>query len=125
MNRINPLYLGAFLVVLLVFSSFKLSGAKSDLTDMKEAYKQSSKLSTELSGLKKVYSKKVKLSALKTASVVQKTTKTGVILSSKGMNIKELNSLMSKVLNGTYNVTALKVKKLSKTKVSLHMEIKW
>lgn len=72
MNRINPLYLGAFLIVVLVFATFKLGGAKSELADAKEAYKQSSKLSTQLSTLKKVYSKKVKLSSLKSASVVQK-----------------------------------------------------
>jgi hypothetical protein len=125
MNRINPLYLGLFLIVLLLFVSFKLSSAKSELAEAKEAYKESSKLSIELSGLKKVYSKKVNLSSLKSASVVQKRTKTGVILNSASMSSKELNALMSKVLNSAYNVTELKIKKLSPTKASLHLEIKW
>ena len=125
MNRINPLYLGLFLIVLLLFVSFKLSSAKSELAETKEAYKESLKLSTELSGLKKVYSKKVNLSSLRSASVVQKRTKTGVILSSASMNSKELNALMSRVLNSAYNVTELKIKKLSPTKASLHLEIKW
>ncbi|NOR57771.1 MAG: hypothetical protein GQ474_04535 [Sulfurimonas sp.] len=125
MNRINPLYLGLFLIVLLLFVSFKLSSAKGELSEAKEAYKESSKLSTELSGLKKVYSKKVNLSSLKSASVVQKRTKTGVILSSAVMSSKELNALMSRVLNGAYNITELKIKKLSPTKASLHLEIKW
>ena len=125
MNRINPLYLGLFLIVLLLFVSFKLSSAKNELSEVKEAYKESSKLSTELSSLKKVYSKKVNLSSLRSASVVQKRTKTGVILSSASMSSKELNALMSRVLNGAYNIAELKIKKLSPTKASLHLEIKW
>jgi len=32
MTRINPLYLGFFLIVLLLFLSFKLNSAKSELT---------------------------------------------------------------------------------------------
>lgn len=125
MNRINPLYLGLFLIMLLLFLSFKLSSAKSELTEAKEDYKESSKLSTQLSGLKEVYTRKINLASLKSASIVQKKTKTGVALSSDSMNIKELNALMGRVLNGAFNITKLKIKKLSATTVSLHLEIKW
>jgi len=44
---------------------------------------------------------------------VQKRTKTGVILSSKSINAKELNRFMGRVLNGAYNITKLKIKKIS------------
>lgn len=125
MNRINPLYLGLFLIVLLLFLSFKLSSAKSELAEAKEAYKESSKLSSELSALKKVYSEKVNLASLKSASVVEKSIKNGVTLSSESMSIDELNALMGKVLNGAYNITELKVKKINPTQASLHLEIKW
>ncbi|WP_324170593.1 hypothetical protein [Sulfurimonas sp.] len=125
MNRINPLYLGLFFIVLIIFISFKLSSSKSELTELKEAYKESLKLSTELSSLKKVYTKKVNLASLRSVSVVQKRTETGATLSSVSMSFKELNSLMSRILNGAYNITGLKIKKLSATKVSLYLEIKW
>jgi len=125
MNRINPLYLGGFLIVLLLFFSFKLSNAKADLAEAKESYKESLKLSTSLSELKKVYTKKPRLGAFKSASIVQTKTKSGVILDAKSIDIKELNSLMGKLLNGAYNIDALKIKKLSATKASLHLEIKW
>ena len=125
MNRINPLYAGAFLVVLLLFLSFKLSSSKSELLDAKEAYKESFKLSSELSGLKKVYSKKMNLKSFMSASVTVKNIKNGVILSSKSMSVNELDELMGKVINGAYNITELKVKKLNPTKVSLYLEIKW
>jgi len=125
MNRINPLYLGGFLIVLLLFFSFKLSHAKSQLAEAKESYKESLKLSTDLSELKKVYKKEPSLRAFKSASIVQTKTKSGVVLSAKSIDIKELNSLMAKLLNGAYNITALKIKKVSDTKASLHLEIKW
>jgi len=125
MNRINPLYLGLFLIILLMFVFMKLSNAKSELAETKEAYKESLKLSTELSGLKKVYSGVNKLPPFRSASLVQKATKTGVTISSENMNIQELNSIMSKLLNGAYNITTFEIKKLSATTVSLHLEIKW
>ncbi len=125
MNRINPLYLGLLLVALLIFISLKLSGAKDELLMAKEAYKESAKLSLELSELKKVYTQKLNLSSLNSSDLVKKTTKSGMIISSSSMDIKLLNSLMSKVLNGAYNISELKIKKLSETKVSLYMEIKW
>jgi hypothetical protein len=125
MNRINPLYLGGFLIVLLLFFSFKLNLAKSQLAEAKESYKESLKLSTDLSELKKVYKKEPRLRAFKSASIVQTKTKSGVILDAKSIDIKELNSLMAKLLNGAYNITALKIKKVSDTKASLHLEIKW
>ncbi len=125
MNRINPLYLGLFLVTMLLFLSFLLSSAKEELSQTKEAYRDSLKLSSELSGLKKVYAKKMKLSLLKSPSLVQKTTKSGVTLSSDAMDIRELNTLMGKLLNGAYNITILKINRLSQTKASLYLEIKW
>jgi len=125
MNRVNPLYFGGFLIVVLLFFSFKLNIAKSELAEAKESYKESLKLSTSLSELKKVYTKEPRLTAFKSASIVQTKTKSGVNLSAKSINIKELNSLMGKLLNGAYNIEALKIKKISETEASLHLEIKW
>lgn len=125
MNRINPIYVVLLLIFIPLFLLFKLSYAKTELYEAREAYKQTLKLSTELDGLKKAYSKKLKLPSLKSASLVQKRSKSGLIISSKSIDIKELNFVMGKVLNGTYNINTLKIKKLSDTKVSLYMEIKW
>ncbi len=124
MNRINPLYLGVLLIAMLIFVSFKLSGAKSDLASAKKSYNDSSKLSIQLSELKKVYTKKINLNSFKSESLAIKKTKTGIIVSSDSMDIKVLNSLMSKVLNGAYEIGKLKIKRLSDTKVTLYMEIK-
>ncbi|MEA2073470.1 MAG: hypothetical protein U9O86_07785 [Campylobacterota bacterium] len=135
MNQINPLHIGALLVVVIAFLFFTLSGMKTDMIEESELYETSEKLAVELSSLKAVYANKKKTkraidrilsqSSLKSASLEVKHEKSSVRISSKGMDTKALNSLMGKVLNGSYNITELKIKKLSETKASLRMEIKW
>ena len=41
------------------------------------------------------------------------------------MDKNALNTLMGKLLNGAYNITSFKVRKLSPNSVSFDMEIKW
>lgn len=135
MNQINPLHIGALLVVLLAFLLFTLSGIKSELVEEKNLYLESEKLAVELSSLKDVYADKKGIeksierllaqSSLKSADLKLKKNKKSMKISSKSMDEKALNSLMGKILNGSYNITELKIKKLSETKVSLEMEIKW
>ncbi len=135
MNRINPLYLALLLVAILLMVIFKLSSAKSELLEAKEEYKSTLALVDELSALKKVYADKNKIkrdlkrvlgnSVLKNAQIEQHATKSSITISSKSMDIKALNYLMGKILNSSYNITSLSIKKLSDEKVSLQMEIKW
>jgi hypothetical protein len=41
------------------------------------------------------------------------------------MDKNTLNLLMGKILNASFNITSMQIKKLSDDKVSLDMEIKW
>jgi len=125
MNRFNPLYLVFLLIVLLLFLSFQLSNAKNDLNQGKEAYKDCVKLSTELSGLKNAYSVKLNLSSIKSTSLTQKIDEHGMTISSNNMDVKDLNCLMRKLLNGAYNIGTLNIKRINDTKVILYLEIKW
>ena len=135
MNRINPLHIGIALVLVLLILVINLSGAKNELSEVKETYKQTNRLATELSGLKSVYDNKNKSksavlkilnqSSLRSASIQQNLKKSSIIISSESMDLKALNMLLGKLLNGAYNITSMDVKKLSETKVSLDMEIKW
>ena len=135
MSRLNPVYIGVFLLLLLIFFSFKLSDAKKELINEKEIYIQTKKLSSNLSELKKTYANKTKaekslqrifkINSLKSANIKLNKKKTGINISSDAIEVNALNSLMSKLLNTSYNITLLKVKRLSDTKASLQMEIKW
>ncbi|MBT5935860.1 hypothetical protein [Sulfurimonas sp.] len=135
MNQINPLHIGALLVALIAFLLFTLSSMKTEMLEEKTLYETSEKLALKLSSLKDVYADKKKTkraiervlsqSSLKTAALDVKREKSSVRISSKSIDTKALNALMGKILNGSYNITELKIKKLSETKASLKMEIKW
>ena len=135
MNRINPLYIGAFLVVLLILSIYSLGSAKQSLKESKESFKETQKLANELSGLKKAYAskkaseKKIKRllshSQLGEASLRAEYKKSGVKLRSESMDKKALDFLMAKLLNSSYDIRQIKIKRLSEQKASLELEIKW
>jgi phosphoketolase len=135
MNKINPLHIGALLVVLLAFLFFTLSQTREELVQEKALFAESEKLAVELSSLKDVYANKKRMqkslerllaqSSLKSADLNMKKDKKSIKISSKSIDTKALNSLMGKILNASYNVTTLKIKKLSETKASLELEIKW
>lgn len=135
MNQLNPLHIGALLVVLLAFLFFSLSGMKQELKEEQLLYAQSQKLALELSGLKDVYAQKDKTltslqrllsqSSLKTSALSMKKGKESVTLVSKGMQASALNSLMGKLLNGSYKIARLNILRLSETKASLEVEILW
>ena len=135
MNRINPLYVALLLIVVLLLSIFKLGSAKAELAVAKESFSETTKLANDLSGLKDVYGNQKKSKSailkilrnpsLKQAKIIKNVKKSGIVISSKSMDVKALNYLLGKLFNGAYNIVALNVKKLSETKVSLHVEIKW
>ena len=135
MNQINPLHLGLLLIVVLVFITFKLNGVKAELLEVKESYKETLVVATELKELKKVYADRKKLtkalqrilqlSSLRLSNIVKTSKKSQMIISSKSMDKKALNILMTKILNANFNIKSLKIKQLNEKKASLYMEIKW
>jgi len=135
MNQINPLQIGALLAVIIAFLFFNLHGVKRELVEATTSYKQSEKLAVEVSSLKAVYANKKKTKnalnrilsqgSLRAAALDVKRNKKSIKISAKSIETKVLNSLMGKILNGSYNITTLKIKRLSETKASLNMEIQW
>jgi len=134
-NKINPLHIGLLLIVLLVFMIFQLSKVKTELGQEKDTYNQTRTLALDLYGLKKVYTNKqqiqksinriLRLSALRSAKIEKKLTRSGVILSSLSMDKYAVNAFMSKILNGSYMIYSMKIKKLDANKVALKVEIRW
>lgn len=135
MRAINPIYIGLLLVSILAMSIFSLNSAKTELRESKVSFKESSKIANELSGLKKAYLKNsssqknlkriLNQKILKEAKLDVKFKKNSVSLESKKMGKRALDFLMTNILNGTYNVTSMKIKKLNKSKASFEMEIRW
>ncbi|MDF1877753.1 hypothetical protein JHD47_07980 [Sulfurimonas sp. SAG-AH-194-L11] len=135
MNQVNPLHIGGLLLVMIMFLFFELSGAKEGLKEAKSEFLVSEELAIDLHALKSVYAdtKKIKNSinrilanqSIKKANLSVKRGKKFIHISSKSVDTEVLNRLMDKVLNASFNITTLKIKRLSETKASLEMEIKW
>jgi GTPase len=135
MNRFNPLYMGAFLIFMLLFFALKLSSAKEELTLVKEEYKETAVTLNELSSLSSAYMGKeeVKKSlqrilaqpSLKSANISQKLKNNSIVVTASSVDKEALNSLMGKLLNGAYDIAAFNIKKLSDNKASFEVEIQW
>ncbi|MEA2100524.1 MAG: hypothetical protein U9P72_10395 [Campylobacterota bacterium] len=135
MNRINPLYIGVFLIIVISFISYKLIVVTDEYNKAKDDYKERLSLANELKSLKIVYADKDRIkkslqkilrhSSLRDAKINQTKTKSSLKIDSKSMDMKALNFLMGKLLNGTYQIATIKIKKLSDLRVGLEMEIKW
>ena len=135
MNRINPLYIGALLVVFFILSIYLQKAAENELLEVKESYKQTQKIADELSGLKKAYANKeqserslkrlLSQSVLKSANFTTKYKKSSAELSSNSIDKKALDFLMGKLLNSTYDIRKMKIKRLSEQKATLELEIRW
>ena len=135
MNRINPLYLAALLLVVLMMSIYLLKDAKNSLLEAKQNFKETQKIANELSGLKKAYTdkkrgekeiKRILSQPLLTNSQTKADyKKKGVVISSEGIDKRALEFLMGKLFNSSYNIKEIKIKRLSEEKAQLQVEIKW
>ncbi|MFK5937061.1 MAG: hypothetical protein QM497_01580 [Sulfurimonas sp.] len=135
MKRINPLHIGVLLIVFLLFFTLKLSTLKDTLKNEKKAYRETVQIATKLQGLKAVYADKIGVKkslnrvlhqrVLKSANIEKKFNAKGVVLSAEAITLRQLNYFMGKILNGSYRITLLKIKRISKEKASLKLKIKW
>jgi len=133
MNQINPLHIGGLLGILILFLFFQLSNIKTELKEANKEYKKNEKLAVDLSSLKAVYADKKRTkkalerilsqASIKKAKLSIQRDKKSMKISSQSIETKVLNSLMGKILNSSYKITSLKIKKLSETKASLNLEI--
>jgi len=135
MNRLNPLYIGIFLLLLLVFSIIKLIDVKKELHEEKNLYEKTLKISLDTSALKKAFANKEREKReilhilshpiLKDANIKKEVTSSGIHISANNMDIKALNYFMGKILNATFNITMLKIRKINENKSTLEVKIKW
>lgn len=135
MKHINPLHLVVLFIVVFLFMLLKLGEAKTEFLQTQDTYNETVELIAKLDSLKEIYTDKdgVKKSlgivlnqpTLKAANIKQILGSSGITLSASKMDQIALNSLMSKIYNGSYKVHLLEIKKINDAEVSLTMEIRW
>jgi hypothetical protein len=132
---VNPVYIGALLVMFLVMSLYLLNSSKSALAESKKSFKETQKIANQIKGLKDAYANEVVAkknlvrllanNSFKSAGIKAEYKNNGVDISSNNMNKQALDLLMGKVLNSSYDIRALKIKKLSDNIAQVEMEIRW
>ncbi len=135
MNRINPLYVGLLLLVVLALSVFELNSSKSELYEAEASYDKTAKLAVELSELKKLYASQKNMqmklkrilaqNVLRNAGIVASYKKSRAKISAETLDKTTLDFLMAKILNSPFNIDSFEIRKLSENKASFKMEIKW
>jgi len=135
MNQVNPLHIGGLLLTISIYLCFQLGAVKEGLREAKQEYATSEALAVDLSALKNVYANKKKVQSslehilrqpsLREAHLSVNRGDKFIKITSKEMSTRTLNIFMNKILNTSYNITAMKIKKLSERKASLKMEIQW
>jgi len=135
MNRINPIYIVVLLTILLSLMIYKLGASKSELEENKESFKTTQAIALKLVSLKDVYADNVKIkqslqrilndASLRSAGLKTKFKATALSISAQSVDLKTLNLLLNKILNGAYIVESMRIKSVSRTKADLQMEIRW
>ena len=133
MKNVNPLHIIALLLTLLLFLFFQLHNAHKQLQKSTERVMQTQKTALQLAELQSLYNNHARTKAalqkilrqpsLKGVKLKVHFSETTLSITTQKMQRKALKSLMSKILNAPYNIKKLTIKRLSKTTVSLDMEI--
>ena len=135
MKKINPLYIGAFLLFLLVFSIVELLKTKDEIVQAQADFRETKELALSLHGIKKVYDAKqsqqrtlmqlVNYLKSKGADVSQSSEANSMRISAKELDRKLLDHFIGKLLNTSYKIKSLKIERIDDKKAQLDLEIQW
>ncbi len=127
MNKVNPLYTLAVLVVLILFLLFKIGALREELRESKSDYAVKKEIATKLVTLQKLSADRASLIRYAKNAHGFKVTQTpkNVTLHAEALNKAQLDRVVGKILNNAYWIEKMKIKKLDDQKASLEMEIVW
>ncbi len=132
MKRLNPLYLLLLSAVVAVFAIYSALEEEKRFEELQSQYRYKQDMALKLRALKNAYSpkRKVELLRLLRSSSVSKSgvkyvdTKERLNISGKNIDVKTADSILAKVLNGTFIVKRFLVHRQNDG-VDLDMEIAW
>jgi hypothetical protein len=132
-KQINPLYIALLLVAALLFVGVKLYQANDAHKTAQASLQQTETMAKRIVTLKKEWDDKrksyaslqrlLKASLLRNSGVTLQKKSGRVLVSAKQLDKKALDYLMNKLLNGTYTVTKMKIKRLDTTQASFYAEV--
>jgi len=134
MKNINPLYIILLLVVVLIVVLFNLMQAKNTLHEAQNSFDKTKSMVHNIVDLQKSWDNKkrtkgsirriLKSSSLRKAQITQKSKRGLIELYGGSVDSRSASYLISRLLNEPFTITTMKIRRLSKKRVSLYVEIK-
>jgi hypothetical protein len=135
MKRVNPLHIIALLSVLILFLFSQIITLKSEIKEAKDEIKERRRIATELLAYKRVYGDKehnkralkkiLQQPSFQKAGISFKEQRGSFYISAKSFTLRPLNSLLTKIFNGPYEVKSLDIKRKDEQHAQLQMEVAW
>lgn len=132
--KINPLYFGLLLIVVLLFVVYQLSESKTELRESTKALVKVEAMAEEIDALKRAWDnpkttgtaldRLLKAPQLKSANIKQTKKRGQIILRSNKANRKATNYFFVKLFNGAYILQKFDIKRLDDESVSFSVEIR-
>ena len=133
MRQINPLYLSLLFIVILLLVFVKLNDAKEDQNRAKSDLVKTEMMAKRILALKrnwdesksreKALEKVFKASVLKSSGLLKKRKGKLITVTSKKIGAKAVEFLLNKLLNGTYVIRSMQLRRLNDEYASIRMEI--
>lgn len=134
MKKINPFYIIILLIVILVVVMFNLMHVKDELHEAQNSFDKTKAMVHEIVDLRQSWDNKkytknsirriLKSSVLRNAGIVQKDRRGVIVLHGGSMNSKSASYLITRLLNESFTIKSMKIRRLSKERASLDVEIK-
>lgn len=133
MRQINPLYISLLFVVVLLLVFIKLHNAKEDQNRAKSDLVKTEMMAKRIVALKRNWDdgkareraleKVLKASVLRNAGLIKKRKGKIITVTTKKVDAKAVEFLLNKLLNGTYAIRNIQLRRLNNEYASMRMEI--
>jgi len=134
MKQINPLYIILLLVVILFVVLFKLMQTKSELHEVHNSFYKNKEMVHEIVDIRQSWGNEkntknslariLKSSLLRNAGIVQRTKRDRIELHGSSLDAKSASYLINRLFNEPFVIRSMKIRRLSKERASLDVEIR-
>lgn len=135
MRQVNPLHVLLLLTVFILFLFYQLQETQATFHDAKEQLAKTKDVAYQLNALKKEYANKeyvvrtitrlLHQSILKSATITKEQKSDVIVLHAKKLSKRQLQRVLTKILNSTYKIKALHIKRVDEKSVDVDVEVGW
>jgi len=134
MKQINPLYIILLLAVILFVVLFKLMQTKTELHEAHNSFYKSKEMVHNIVDLRQSWDNEkntknslariLKSSQLRNAGIVQSAKRDRIELHGSSLDAKSASYLINRLFNEAFVIKSMKIRRISKERASLDVEIK-